>query len=264
MDSGSSLREIIKTLERKHVLKKTSTKQVSIMVLMGLCQMSYGQNSPQIYNNLFVGWPIKDQLTLRSEVSYNFLYLDPAAWNELSISSTIAREFKRIFEGTAGLYLARVQQNEALSNQELRPILGFRIFSNSEKRFRLGNYSRLEFRYLFYSDIINDGTARFRNRTTIAVSVNQSSISAVTKNLFVFMYFEAFHNFENNTRERFFKQFKTKLGLAYRINNTWSIDLGLIYLDSENNLGEPVNQPTIFDTNYIVEWQLAYRIKSRE
>jgi hypothetical protein len=201
-------------------------------------------------------------LALRSDLSYNFLYLDPSAWNELSVSSTLAKEYKEIFEGTAGLYLARVQQDEELSNRELRPVIGFRIFNRPGKKYRVGNYSRMEFRYLLYSDNINDGTARFRNRTTFAISINQPSISSI-RNFFAFMYFEAFHNFENDTRERFFKQFKIKLGLAYRIDARWSIDLGAIYLDSDNNLDDPVQLPTVVDTNYIIEWQLAYRIKQK-
>jgi len=253
---------IIFKLKSKYKLTRFFASLLLTIPLLGLCQISYGQKSPQIYNNLFVGWPIKNQFALRSELSYNFLYLDPAAWNELSASSTLAKGFKGIFEGTAGLYYARVQQNENLSNWELRPIPGFRIFSNTEKRFRIGNYSRMEFRYLVYSDNENDGTARFRNRTTFALSLNQASISATTKNLFVFMYFEAFHNFDDDTRERFFKQSKIKLGLAYRIDAKWSIDLGAIYLDSDNNLEVPAQLPTVVDTNYIIEWQLAYRILS--
>lgn len=74
------------------------------------------------------------------------------------------------------------------------------------------------------------------------------------------MYFEAFKNFDDDTRERFFKQFKTKLGVAYTFNNVWSLDFGVIYLDLENTLSEPSNQPTVVDTNYVIEWQLAYRI----
>ena len=229
---------------------------------MGSFSASLAQKSPQIYNSLFVGWQIKGNLFLRNNLSYNFLYLDPSVWNEIDVSSTLAKSYKDILEGTAGLYFARVQQDLELSNRELRPVLGFRVFNRSGRRYSLSNYSRFEFRYLFYSDNVNDGTARFRNRTTVAISLNRAQLALPDNNLFLFSYFEAFHNFEADTRERFFKQFKLKLGTGYRFNTNWAIDIGVIYLDSENNLGQASQLPTVVDTNYIFEWQLGYRISN--
>ena len=75
-----------------------------------------------------------------------------------------------------------------------------------------------------------------------------------------YSYFEAFHNFDNNTVERFFKLFKVKIGLGYRFNSRWFLDFGVIYLDSEDNVEGPSNLPTRFDTNYIFEWRVAFRI----
>jgi hypothetical protein len=79
-------------------------------------------------------------------------------------------------------------------------------------------------------------------------------------NLFAFGYFEAFFNFRQEVRERFFTQFKYKLGLGYRINNRWGIDLGVIYQNATNNVKVPTQSPTNLITNYIFEWGFRYVI----
>ena len=80
------------------------------------------------------------------------------------------------------------------------------------------------------------------------------------KNLYIYGYFEAFYNFEDEVRERFFNQFKYKIGLGYRLSDNWRFDLGFLYQDSKNTAGEPSQLPVYIDTNWIVEWGIAYII----
>lgn len=83
-------------------------------------------------------------------------------------------------------------------------------------------------------------------------------------NLFVFGYFEAFFNFGQEVRERFFNQFKYKLGLGYRLNTHWGFNLGVIYQDATNNVILPTQTPTNLITNYIIDWGIVYVITSKK
>ena len=83
----------------------------------------------------------------------------------------------------------------------------------------------------------------------------------INKNrLFIYGYFEAFFNFGQEVRERFFNQFKYKLGLAYRINPHWGVDLGVIYQDAKDNVVTPSQLPTNLITNYVLDWGVVYII----
>jgi hypothetical protein len=215
----------------------------------------------QINNNAFMAWQIDDNWTLRNELSINFLAADRSYWNEKSLSSGLGRRLGSFTEVLGGIYLGSTKQNALLSNKEVRPALGVRFNSNQTRRVVLTNRSRMEFRFLYYSNDTFDETARFRNRTTLTGAITGKSL-VEGKLLFAYSYFEAFHNFENNTVERFFKLFKAKIGLGYRFSPSWLIDAGVIYLDSEDNVEGPSNLPTTYDTRFIFEWRVAFRLVS--
>ena len=80
--------------------------------------LSFGQNSPQIYNNFFFGWKINESWSLGSELSYNFLYNEPSAWNELSLSTVARRTLGKVSMVTGGLYFGNTRQNKNLSKLE--------------------------------------------------------------------------------------------------------------------------------------------------
>lgn len=84
------------------------------------------------------------------------------------------------------------------------------------------------------------------------------------KNLVLFGYFEAFFNFGEEVRERFFNQFKYKVGFSYRLSDKWNFDAGFIYQDAVNKALEPSQLPTNVITNYIFEWGVAYIIPSKK
>ena len=73
-------------------------------------------------------------------------------------------------------------------------------------------------------------------------------------------HYEWFSNFEGTVTERFFKNYKVKLGTGYRLNYNWRFDLGFLFQDSEDNAGSPVNLPTNVETRYIMEWNVTYVI----
>ena len=115
---------------------------------------------------------------------------------------------------------------------------------------------------LIYSDNDISSSWRFRNRTYLALALTNESMND-NNNLFVFAYFEVFYNFGQEARERFFNQFKYKLGLGYRLSSRWNFDLGVIYQDSKITVIEPVNPTTNTITNYIIEWGITYIIPPR-
>jgi len=219
--------------------------------------------SPQLWNNVYVGWNITDKIVLRNALSYNVLVGSEVPWSELTYSVSGVYRFHRFMEVNAGLYLARTKQITNLKSSEFRPFAGFRIFSNDEKRWLITNLSRFEMRSMIYSDQKIAFGFRFRNRTYAAVSLIKPTMVS-DKNLFLFAYFEAFFNFGQEIRERFFNQFKYKLGFVYRLSYTWRFDAGLIYQDANDNMGIPVNPIRNEITYFVFEWGVAYFIPEKK
>ena len=241
---------------------KSVFQLVIIIYLSQLTFLAYCQSDqirPQVWSNLAVGWNVSDKFVLRGAASYNVLLSSEAPWNEITASASAVFKFHRFMEANAGLYVAAAQQNESLRSFEYRPYVGFRIFTNDEKRWYLTNLTRFETRIFRYSDRTTELGYRLRNRTYIAASILKPSMSD-NKNLYIYGYFEAFYNFEDEVKERFFNQFKYKIGLGYRLSDNWRFDLGFLYQDSKNTAGEPSQLPVYIDTNWIVEWGIAYII----
>ncbi len=216
--------------------------------------------APQVWNNANLGWNINDHFILRNTLAYNVLLSEEFPWNEITFTTTGVYTFHKFLQGSLGLYLAKTKQSLTLSSFETRPFLGLRIFSNVQKRFIISNLNHMELRYFKYSDESTDLTARYRNRTNLAFALTKKSMTS-SKNLFAFGYFEAFYNFEREVVERFFTQFKFKLGLGYRFSPSWIFDLGLIYQDAQDNIEMPGQFPTKLTTNYIMDWGISYIIQ---
>ena len=77
--------------------------------------------------------------------------------------------------------------------------------------------------------------------------------------LSIFGYLELFSNSEI-VEERFFKQLKYKVGLAYRISSAWRINIGSIFQQSENTIEQPTNLPAGVITNYVIETGITYSL----
>jgi hypothetical protein len=216
--------------------------------------------APQIWNNANLVWSINDQFLIRSSLAYNVLLSEDFPWYEVTFTTTGAYTFHKNLQGSLGLYLATTKQSLTLSSFEARPFLGFRIFSDVQKRFVISNLNRLELRHFNYSDNTNDLAFRYRNRTDLAYALTKRSMTS-SNNLFIFGYFEAFYNFDKEVRERFFTQFKYKLGFGYRLSPSWIFDFGVIYQDAEDNIEKPVQLPTKLTTNYVIDWGVSYIIQ---
>jgi len=243
-------------------------KSVPIVLLLllvtgiGIKSLNSQDIAPQVWSNAGVAWNINEHFAWRNYVAYNVLISNEYPWDEFTITSTGAYRFKRFFEATFGVYTARTRQTESIKSFEIRPFAGFRASTNNTKRWLISNLSRLEMRRMFYSGKENSTSFRFRNRTYAGVSLNKTSISVGKNNLVLFGYFEAFFNFGQEVRERFFNQFKYKMGFAYRLNNSWGFDLGVIYQDAKNNVKIPTQAPTNQITYFIIEWGLVFVIGS--
>ena len=77
-------------------------------------------------------------------------------------------------------------------------------------------------------------------------------------------YFEAFLNLGDEIKERFFNQFKYKVGVGYRHDFSWRIDAGLIYQDAKDNVDAPTQLPTNQITNFIFEYTIYYLIPAKK
>lgn len=217
---------------------------------------------PQIWNNLNVGWNVNEKFSLRNNLAYNILLSNELPWSEITFSSTAVLKFHRFMEGSAGMYVAFTNQSIDISSFEFRPYLGYRIFTNTSKRWYVSNLSRLEFRFLRYSNKNEEITLRFRNRTNALVSLNKRSMTE-NKNFYLMGYFEVFYNFGGEVQERFFDLFQYKLGLGYRLSYKWRFDIGFVFQESRNTLDQPSQLPTNIITNYRFEWGIIYVIPPR-
>ena len=218
---------------------------------------------PQLWNNLSVAWGALDHLTLTGETAYNVLLSDELEWQEITVSVNGIYRFHRFMAASAGIYLAWTRQEVNLNSFECRPNLGFLVNTNAEMRWLLTNLSKFEWRIFRYSDNTSNKTVRFRNRTYGVVSLIRPSLLD-DHNLMLFSYFELFLNFGMEVRERFFDQFKYKLGFAYRFNRSWNANLGMVLQDARNNLGEPAQLPVIVNTRWILEWGVNFVIPKAE
>lgn len=135
--------------------------------------------------------------------------------------------------------------------------MGFRLSSKLQKRGVVSNLSRIEWRYLDYSDNTNNSNFRFRNRITGALAINEKTILD-NNTLILFAYFEVFHNFNEEIEERYFSSFKYKIGLKYRFLDRWRIDAGVLFNHSRNTIEEPTLSQTNVVTNFILEWGVTY------
>jgi hypothetical protein len=216
--------------------------------------------APQIWNNANLIWNIDDQFAFGSSISYNVLLSQEFPWHEINFTGMGVYAFKSYFEFIFGLYLAQTKQSLNLSSFETRPYFGLRLFSNNQRRLMISNLSRLELRHFRYSDKTKDFGARFRNRTILSFAINRKSMAS-SKNLFALGYIEAFYSFDNEIKERFFNQFKYKLGLGYRFTSSWIVSVGAIYQDAVNTAAEPSLAPTTLTTNYVFDWGVTYIIQ---
>lgn len=249
-----------------YILKKKFLSIIAVFIFAISTFSSLGQNDgfrPQLWNNVFVGWNVSDKFVWRNGAAFSILLSSDSPWNEISLSTAAVYKFHRFFELNGGFYFARARQSKDLKSFEYRPFVGFRMATNTDKRWYVTNLTRFEVRFFTYSDRVSETGLRFRNRTYGVVSLLKPKMDS-DKNLYLFGYFEAFYNFETEVRERFFNQFKYKLGLGYRLSYPWRFDLGLIYQDAKNTTGEPTPYDSNIITKFIAELGVAYIIGSKK
>lgn len=206
---------------------------------------------------------LNEKFSIGGNLAINFVMNKNYYWNERSLSAAVAYHLTEKIDFTGGIFSSFVNQSEILQSREIRPVFGFRFFRPNTNRFVISNFTRFEFRSLFYSDGKNDFTVRVRNMTHLFFSLTQQQMN-LKNNLFLFSYFELFYNFDDDVRERFFNFFKVKLGAGYRFTIPLGVDLGVIYQETEEKAGVPTNLPVNYETNFIFEWRVIYFIGSKK
>lgn len=212
---------------------------------------------PQVWTNAGIAWKSNNGFYLLNTLSYNVLLSKEVPWNEFSNTFSTAYSINPYISVIGGFYVSRTRQSSSLSTIELRPTTAIRLTTNDDKRWRITNVSKFEFRFIDYTDDSRDNTTRFRNRTLVSVAVNRPNPKQ-DGSVVLYSYLEVFHNFEESTEERFFKSTKVKTGMAYRLSYHWRFDLGLIYLDATNTIREPSNLPSNIITNFIMDVGVYY------
>jgi hypothetical protein len=190
-------------------------------------------------------------------MSYNVLLSNELPWNEFSNALSMSYAFNPHIAAIGGFYASRTRQSASLSSSELRPTIALRLSTLNQNRWRITNNSKLEFRFLNYTNDSRDNTLRFRNRTLLSVAVKESNLEQ-DGSIVLYSYFEVFHNFEVATIERFFTTAKVKVGTGYRKSYNWRFDFGVLYLDASNTIKEPTILPANIITNFVIDFGIYY------
>ena len=217
---------------------------------------------PILNHNFTLRYIADEKNSLAFNLAYDHSLSEDFIWNEIALNSVYIRAMNNFINVSGGLYINHVTQDRELTSNELRPYASFRIYRPNKYKFMVSNLSRLEVRFLTFSDDDYEWAGRFRNMTHVFYSLNRSAVLA-DRNFILFGYAEWFANFEK-TRERFFNLFKGKLGMAYRLNFQWACDLGVIYQDTKDNVDGPAVLPVIYNTDFIFEWRISYTILSKQ
>ncbi len=212
---------------------------------------------PQIWSNANIGWNSDNGFTLLNTTSYNVLLSNDLPWNEFSNTFSTAYAFNPHIAVIGEFYTSRTKQSTTLSSSELRPAIALRLSTSNENRWRIANNSKLEFRFMNYTNESRDNTLRFRNKTLISVALKEMNLEQ-DGSIVLYSYFEIFRNLEKSTVERFFTSAKVKLGTGYRLNYNWRFDFGVIYLDAYTTIDEPSVLPTNIVTKFIVDFGVYY------
>ena len=124
---------------------------LSLIITLGFSKLQGQDIAPQIWNNLSIGKELGKKVTWLNTVSYNVLLSSAYPWDEVTLNSVFTYRFHPNFMTSGNFYVARTRQYDMLSSWELRPVIGFMVNTKPTKRFFISNYSRFEYRWMFYS-----------------------------------------------------------------------------------------------------------------
>ncbi len=157
-------------------------------------------------------------------------------WNKLVIQPSLEWYPIPEIDVMAAFTYAGTRQNEGISTVELRPDIGIRI-NFFQQKWTLRTNTRLEYRHIHYVETDeNLNTWRFRGRLELVYPLTNPS-QRDPKTLYGLTDFEVFADLAGDeVEERFAYRNRFRLGLGWRHDLEWRIELIYTRQNSKNTL----------------------------
>ena len=194
----------------------------------------------QSWNSAFIEWNFYPSLLFEFEIDY-YTLISEGDWRQYGVTSLLEYYPNNSFDLIAGLYHANTKQNDTEITNEIRPLIGFRWnIIKPEKRIYLRGQFKYEYRFFKTSaDSTSVNAGRLRIRADLYVPINQKSFNE-DKNLYGIISTEDFINLENDIKEKYQSSFRQFLGLGYRFNYPWRVELLYVFQTSRDSINDEI------------------------
>ncbi len=231
-----------------------------MMLIMISYSISKSQDSDvQSWNCFKVNWNALPSTMFRSDFLYRSRISSGPSWRDFAFRPSFEYYPNGYLTLSSGLYYYLTKQSDNINTQELRPMFGVSWnITIPEKRFYLNVGARYEYRFYFGENDKKD-ISRLRFDTRLIVSITQRNYSQ-DKNLYAIIKPEVFMNFEKNSiQERYKSRFRQEVGLGYRFNYPWRLEVSYIYQASRNSISSesPDSYSNIIST--ILKYNIAHK-----
>ena len=231
-----------------------------IFIQLFVSHIALAQTSDtQSWNSILIDWNFRASMLVELELDYNQLISGGETWREYAIQPVFEYYPDNTFDLFGGIYLSNTKQNNTKDTKEVRPMAGIRWnIIKPERRVFFRSQFKYEYRY-FISDEDKDRIAsRIRLRLDLFIPITKKSYNE-DNNLYGKIFTEGFYNFDNEIRERFQSTFRQYIGLGYRYNYSYRLELDYVYQTSRDSI-EDENPDNISN---VVNLTFKYYIQTR-
>ena len=244
-------------------------KSISLVFVLFLASfLVQGQEQNEKYKQLWLDFMLqktfKNSLRYFGEFGPRYLIQEKSGWSQLELSQNLQYNVFWTVDAIGGLLLNYTQQTdttELYDSYEMRPWLGFRLHFNPNSKLMVSLLSRMEQRYLFYSNVeTNQKSSRLRNRLEFTYSINKPNFYQ-DKLWYITLDGEWYYPLNENPGERFANQGRIRAGIGYRQNYNWRYVIVFMEQFSRNTIDEGFKS-----ANFIVDLRVHFFIpaKSKE
>jgi hypothetical protein len=215
-------------------------------------------STTQLWLDLVAEWAFKPKNQLELEVGPKYLISDDERWKELTVTPAYEHYPNQRWDLVARVLFSWVQQSDALSTFEIRPVVGFKIYlTRQDGRWMSRDFNRVEGRNIRYNELDQwETTYRYRNRLEVQYALNNPSITD-DHTWYGLADAELFVNLGEAAEERFNDNWRFRAGMGYRQEWGWRIELLYTLQLTRNTLGQEFNV-----SNHIVRLRIKHYFHS--
>ncbi len=206
------------------------------LLLCPLAGDSWAQTSGQIWGNFTLDRPKGERFVYEIDLEPKAQVSGSDTWRGIDVTPAVEYYPNHWMDLVGETVFARTKQSNDVSSVEVTPRLGVRLHLLSRLRtmrpgprplgrVSFANFSRVEWRNLWYSDDTpSSHETRFRNRIELKVGLNHEELS-LDKTLFFIADFEFFVPLSDDVPEHFATKRRARVGLGYRRDSKWRFEL---------------------------------------